>query len=626
MLFKLLPLMMLLTCRGFHNSARAFTRRGTKNLRHTLRSGLPIDMDGATTPSTTAAGTTRVKRKMALVVGYVGSDYYGLQMDPKSTLATIERELERSLKSIGTILPTNSLSKIGFSRSSRTDKGVHAARIVLSGKLEVDESALVGRELRAPTLVSELNAELPADIRCFSVCKINQGFRARESCHFREYEFLLPLKLLTGPSSFASVDSPKWCELPSTAEAAMDSLNAVFAKMVGTRSFHNFHKLSPKNLRPKGYNNKEEQEEEEEEEEEEEDEEEVVVAAAVQEERVESADVVGSTDGAARFVSSNFAPWVMRHRDMAPKTKCTIYSFRAEGVSTVNGVEMVVCRVRGQAFLLHQIRLMIGSAILVARGILPKMAIDLAFLAPHHINFPMAPAEGLVLVNSGFARNANGMTVSLSGVVGSDADYVLMERLEFENSENWKKENIYSRVARDFSGDSEVISSFLEYAERFRCPAYTENVWREMFDVMIKRDVAESQIRSAREAARITKEILYFRRDLLLQDDRFAEFAHLTCTNESDTSALKRTPQKLQHKKLLPNALATALAMKFSVLPSTCEVTDCLRALATEMVVSPQENEDDLNPEMTCDEICEFVDRKGGLVVMGTKLKHTSIE
>ena len=613
MLFRL---MLLLTCRGLHNGARAFTRRGILvplKQQHISLTGLPLAMsvDGETTPP------TKVKRKMALVIGYVGSDYYGLQMDANSTLATIERELERSLKSIGTILPTNSLSKIGFSRSSRTDKGVHAARIVLSGKLEVDESTLVGRELRAPTLVSELNAKLPASIRCFSVCKINQGFRARESCHFREYEFLLPLKLLTGPSPYASVDSPKWCELPSTAEAAIDSLNAVFEKMVGTRSFHNFHKLSKKNLRPsKGKEKEEPDEEEQEEEEEEEEVVSVTTTVAVQEERVET----------ARYVSSNFDPWVMRHRDMAPKTRCTIYSFRAEGVSTVDGVEMVVCRVRGQAFLLHQIRLMIGSAILVARGLLPKMTIDLAFLAPHHINFPMAPAEGLVLVNSGFARNANGMTVSLSGTAGSDADYVLMERQEFEKSEDWKKENIYSRVARDFSSNSEVVSSFLEYAERFRVPPPTENIWKEMLDVMIKRDAEDSQVRSAREAARITKEIVYFRRDLLMQDDRFAEFAHLSCTNDSDTSALKRTPQKLQHKKLLPNALATALAVKFSVLPSTCEVTDCLRALATEMVVSPQENGDDLNPEMSCDEICELVDRNGGLVMMGSKLKHTSIE
>ena len=135
----------------------------------------------------------RVKRKVALVVGYVGSDYYGLQMDPNSTLPTIERFIEEGLGRIGCIISTNrnNLGRIGWSRSSRTDKGVHAARLVLSGKLEIDLSWLRSSELRMPTLVTMLNQELPSDIRAFSATKMNQGFRSRESCHFREFEYLL---------------------------------------------------------------------------------------------------------------------------------------------------------------------------------------------------------------------------------------------------------------------------------------------------------------------------------------------------------------------------------------------------------------------------------------------------
>ena len=64
------------------------------------------------------------KKKVSLVFGYVGKDYRGLQMiDP--AIHTIERELEGALFSLGCILPTNrqNLEKIGWSRSSRTDKG-----------------------------------------------------------------------------------------------------------------------------------------------------------------------------------------------------------------------------------------------------------------------------------------------------------------------------------------------------------------------------------------------------------------------------------------------------------------------------------------------------------------------
>lgn len=65
-----------------------------------------------------------VKKKVALVFGYVGKNYHGLQMiDP--SINTIEREIESALFSLGCILPTNkqNLDKIGWSRSSRTDKG-----------------------------------------------------------------------------------------------------------------------------------------------------------------------------------------------------------------------------------------------------------------------------------------------------------------------------------------------------------------------------------------------------------------------------------------------------------------------------------------------------------------------
>ena len=66
------------------------------------------------------------KRKVALVFGFIGKDYKGLQMiDP--TIPTIEREVEGALFKLGCILPTNrqDLEKIGWSRSSRTDKGAH---------------------------------------------------------------------------------------------------------------------------------------------------------------------------------------------------------------------------------------------------------------------------------------------------------------------------------------------------------------------------------------------------------------------------------------------------------------------------------------------------------------------
>lgn len=51
---------------------------------------------------------------------------------------------------------------------------------------------------------------------------------------------------------------------------------------------------------------------------------------------------------------------------------------------------------------------MIAAAALSARGIVPEMMIDLALLGPYFINMPLAPAEGLIVVNSGYEGNSNG--------------------------------------------------------------------------------------------------------------------------------------------------------------------------------------------------------------------------
>ena len=51
---------------------------------------------------------------------------------------------------------------------------------------------------------------------------------------------------------------------------------------------------------------------------------------------------------------------------------------------------------------------MIAAAALSARGIAPEMMIDLAILGPYFINMPLAPAEGLIVVNSGYEGNSNG--------------------------------------------------------------------------------------------------------------------------------------------------------------------------------------------------------------------------
>jgi tRNA pseudouridine(38-40) synthase len=191
-----------------------------------------------------------VKRKVALTIGFQGSKYYGLQYDPREEFPTVEAELEEALFKLGCIRESNhkDLSKINWSRSSRTDKHVHSARLVISTKLEICLSWLEGEDQRMPLLVEKLNLILPTDIRVLSVCKVNQGFRAREACSWREYEYLLPKTILFSNSSTLSKH-----------EQSEDAILSLFSKCLqryeGSNSFHNFHRLSPKNLKGRMFTN-----------------------------------------------------------------------------------------------------------------------------------------------------------------------------------------------------------------------------------------------------------------------------------------------------------------------------------------------------------------------------------
>lgn len=185
------------------------------------------------------------KRKVLLLAGYRGSQYFGLQMDPKkihNSLPTIENELRKALMQASCVIPSNSedLGKINWSRSSRTDKGVHAARIAFSAKLEVDESTsqLSGSVQRFPAIVEALNTHLPSDIRVFSCIRVNNGFSARSAGIWREYEYLFPLDLLKSSPANSDLND----------DELLKRLNMFLQQLEGCNDFHNFHRMSGREM------------------------------------------------------------------------------------------------------------------------------------------------------------------------------------------------------------------------------------------------------------------------------------------------------------------------------------------------------------------------------------------
>lgn len=133
------------------------------------------------------------KKMLALVIGYNGARYCGLQQISDGLqrfLPTIESELELALYRAGAILPTNfgNLKRLHWSRVGRTDAGVSAACSVVAGRLllEGDSQEAVNELVRRTRLF------LPPDVVLHSATTVTRRFDARGNGSSRGYLYLLP--------------------------------------------------------------------------------------------------------------------------------------------------------------------------------------------------------------------------------------------------------------------------------------------------------------------------------------------------------------------------------------------------------------------------------------------------
>ena len=433
---------------------------------------------GSAAADSTRDRTTR-KCNVALGVGFVGSRFHGLQEQPDHD--SVERHLRLALLATGAVDARNGedLGKVGWSRSSRTDKGVHAALTVISAKLLVDKG--LGRDAapaeHAP-LVAELNAALPADVRVFSVAPVPRKFRARDACTLRDYAYFVPISALraleppvVAPGGAAEATTEATPELapeagvsqrgdgePFTVErhalgalgarggasadaallellggagdgmaARVEAFRETLQLAEGTHSFHNF---TSSNLLGK-LNKK---------------------AAEKAARRVARAAPCGSAEqppppssagpellqklageaggaasaGAAAgsfrlpnptLSEAGAAAGSLRLRALHPSLRRTLYRCRCDHV-----VQLVPAaggqhaapephlevRLQADAFLMQQIRKIVGGAVAVASGALPAEAMSLALQeeVPYALPVPVAPGEPLVLVGSQYHRKA----------------------------------------------------------------------------------------------------------------------------------------------------------------------------------------------------------------------------
>jgi tRNA pseudouridine38-40 synthase len=118
-----------------------------------------------------------IMERVALKIGYLGTNYHGFQIQPHSEVPTIEGELFEALKKLDIIEDRKAAN---YSSAGRTDKGVHAISQVAS--FDTSNPNVTPRMI---------NSMLPDDIWVYALAKPHPGFNARKDAVSREYRYFL---------------------------------------------------------------------------------------------------------------------------------------------------------------------------------------------------------------------------------------------------------------------------------------------------------------------------------------------------------------------------------------------------------------------------------------------------
>ena len=151
--------------------------------------------------SSAAAPVKLQKTKYAIQFGYCGANYHGLQSNNDPNNVSIEDVLLGAFHKAGLISAENMddpLRKAGWQRASRTDKGVSALRNLASAKLCRQPDGEEGA-------VARVNEHLPSDIRLYGLQPVTASFSSHLHCTGREYEYYLPTFALLRHDEFVKL-------------------------------------------------------------------------------------------------------------------------------------------------------------------------------------------------------------------------------------------------------------------------------------------------------------------------------------------------------------------------------------------------------------------------------------
>jgi len=325
-----------------------------------------------------------VKRSALLTFGFTGTDYFGLagHTPPDPKCPTIADAIRRALLEEGLIVPSNfePTSRTKWQLASRTDKGVHAACAAASMRVELTVEEMEAMEAVAvpaadgvepnakrqkgqvkghedqldawqmsASALDRVNLRLPPSIKIFSATRVGRRFCARTDASSRTYEYLLPVSAL----GHAPQDGLSDLEVAEARAGVINKFDEALKTFEGSFKFHNF------------------------------------------------ASGLRDADDAAKVLTTKEGdewPLALDPQFKNATSFRSVITCRVHREITVSDTAYLVVRVSGAAFVLHQIRHMVGAALAVSHGVAPVDALVAGLKSPLRVDVaPLAPGMGLLL-------------------------------------------------------------------------------------------------------------------------------------------------------------------------------------------------------------------------------------
>ncbi|KAN0006418.1 hypothetical protein ACTFIU_003126 [Dictyostelium citrinum] len=318
------------------------------------------------------------KKPMVLCFAYNGTNYYGSSYNIDINYPAIENIIEKALIRNGHIALSNigDPKRIKYSRSSRTDKGVHSISSVISAFLLIDETT-ENTQFGAPQyFIDNINRYLPSDIRLISASRPSRTFRARQASTSRVYNYLVPAEHLK--------------DIP------LSYMNQILSNYIGTNSFHNYtyqrltylngEKVSTKTIDDdQGIDDDDEHNS----------------SNGDNEARIQQQQQQFEEEREKLENKENIKIDRLAERDLFRKNAVNVrnvMNFYVDKEKVVyGGREWYKFVVVGESFIMYQIRKMMGFFLSVAKGYQTETALQLSLKSPFSVSCPTSPAFPLFL-------------------------------------------------------------------------------------------------------------------------------------------------------------------------------------------------------------------------------------